>query len=1109
MRSNTNTYLDEVGHRLASGEATEHTYRPALQRLIEALGEHVTATNEPRRVACGAPDFRVSRDLGHGAATIGYIEAKDIGADLAVEERGEQLKRYRNALGNLILTDYIEFRWYVDGQFQRRARLASIDGGRLVPDPAGLKEVLWILDAFLARRPEPISDPPELARRMARLTHLIRDLIIADLESEHASDTLRDLRAAFSEVLMPDLSVANFADMYAQTLAYGLFAARMNHHGRGPFRRDHAAAEIPHANPFLRRLFAGVAGPDLDDEVYVGFVDDIADLLSTADVETAMVAFGEGGRRDPVFHFYETFLAAYDPQLREQRGVYYTPEPVVSYIVRSVDYVLKEQFGLADGLADDSTVEVEYTDDHGKTIREEVPRVLILDPACGTGTFLYAVVDLIRRRFMDRGDAGKWREYVRTRLLPRLFGFELLMAPYAVAHLKLGMQLAALDLPEEQRRDWAYEFAEGERLGVYLTNTLEEGARRSELLFGRYISEEANAAARVKRDLPIMVIIGNPPYSGHSANKGPWIEGLLKGHLSDGTPAPSYYDVAGRPLAERQSKWLHDDYVKFVRFGQWRIERTESGVLAFVTNHGYLRNPTFRGMREKLSAAFTDLRVLDLHGSTRKREGGAGDEVDENVFDIQQGVAIAVLVKRPGTPGPGAVHYAELWGSRERKYGVLSSTAVNTTAFHRVEPEPPHFSFVPQDMLLAGEYADCFRLEDALPAHGVGMVTARDSLALAMTAGDLLRTLERFAHMPAEEARKAFALGADARDWRVEWAQDDIVSSGFADAAVKRVLYRPFDWRFTYYTGRTRGFICMPCRETMRHLLQGPNLGLITTRTVEIGRGYEHALCSRCLVQHHTVSSKEVNYLFPLYAYDATDEGQTGQRGLFGSQQHAARRANLTPEFTALVAQRTGLSFIEDGVGDLEATFGPEDVFHFIYAVLYSPTYRSRYAEFLKREFPRIPVTSDLDLFRALCGLGAELVSLHLMESPALRQPVIHYPVPGDNVVERGHPKYLAPGEPDPTTGEPLPAGRVYISRDEARGGRRGQYFEGVPPEVWEYQVGGYQVCEKWLKDRRGRALSLEDMEHYNGIVVALAETIRLQGEIDEAIVAHGGFPLQ
>ncbi len=659
-------YLREIEEVLRAGNATEHTYRPALKELLEAVAKKITATNEPRREKCGAPDYVISSDTRHGPFTIGYVEAKDVGKRLDEVERSEQLTRYRAFLPNLILTDYLEFRWYVEGVPRGAARLARVGkAGKLERDKDGSENVRQLLRAFLEREAASIGTPQELAQRLARLTHMIRDIIIAAIEGGHASNTLRDLRKAFAQTLIPDLEqpekIADFADMYAQTIAYGLFAARCNHRGPTPFRRLGAAAEIPKTNPFLRKLFETITGADLDEEPYAGFVDDVATLLAHADMGSVLEHFGKRTRRqDPVVHFYETFLAAYDPKLRQARGVYYTPEPVVSYIVSSVDHILKTRFGCEQGLADTSVCQYKREGRNGQRVKQTTPRVLILDPACGTGTFLYAVVDHIREQFMARGDAGMWSGYVKKHLLPRLFGFELLMAPYAVAHFKLGMQLAGQDLPSDAlRKKWAYDFAGGkkDRLKVYLTNTLEGIERAIPDLFGWYkiISDEANSAREIKRDLPIMVVMGNPPYTGHSANQSWRIENGKRLPTFIGKLIRDYHSVDGHPLGERNPKWLQDDYVKFIRWGSWRIERSGAGILAFITNHGYLDNPTFRGMRQRLMKTFDEIYIMNLHGNTKKRECVPEDvqqslgisPKDGNVFDIQQGVAICLMVKLP------------------------------------------------------------------------------------------------------------------------------------------------------------------------------------------------------------------------------------------------------------------------------------------------------------------------------------------------------------------------------------------------------------------------------------------------------------------------------
>ena len=640
-------YLKDVQTELSTGVAREHAYRPALKTLLQSLESDILATNEPRRTSVGAPDYVVAR----GGVRVGYVEAKDLGDDLRKTERSEQLKRYRGAFPNLILTDYLEFRHYVDGERRATARIAAEDeSGKLRLDTEGAREAERLLRSFLAQEAPTVGTPRELAERMAAQAREVRALIAQTFQQEGERGQLHTQLSAFRKTLIPDLQPDAFADMYAQTIAYGLFAARTTTDAPDSFSRRTAGWDLPRTNPFLRNLFNEIAGPALDDRV-AWLVDDLAELLRRADMAAILESFGSRIRReDPVVHFYETFLAAYDPKMRESRGVYYTPEPVVSYIVRSVDSILKEKFGRPMGLAD--------------------PNTLILDPATGTATFLYHVIRHVHEALQEAGQLGTWNSYVREELLPRIFGFELLMASYTVAHMKLGILL----------RELGYDFSGDERLRVYLTNTLEEGFHPDETIgFAEYIADEADAAASVKKDEPIEVIIGNPPYSGHSANKGPWISGLID----------TYKRVDGQPLGERNPKWLNDDYVKFIRFGQWRIEKTGQGVLAFITNHGYLDNPTFRGMRESLMRTFTDIYLLDLHGNSLKKEKTPDGDKDENVFDIQQGVSIALLLKQPDQTGPAKIHHVDLWGLREGKYEWLFAEDTETTEWAELTPGSP------------------------------------------------------------------------------------------------------------------------------------------------------------------------------------------------------------------------------------------------------------------------------------------------------------------------------------------------------------------------------------------------------------------------------------
>ncbi|MBC8278676.1 MAG: N-6 DNA methylase [FCB group bacterium] len=563
-------YIKAIEKEYQTEQAREHAYRPALKTLIESVESGFHAVNEPARTACGAPDFIVLED---GIQT-GFIEAKDIDAALDKEEKSEQLKRYRAGFSNLILTNYLEFRWYVEGEKRMTAVIGEIGlDGKIKKSDEGCRETLVLLNEFFKNYGPSIGDSKELAKRMASIARIIKNAIAKALEEDEEDSQLIDQLDGFRKVLIHDLKEDDFADMYAQTICYGLFAARCNHDVNERFERTHAAHYLPETNPFLRKLFQKIAGFDLDPRI-AWAVDNMAELLNKSDMHSVLADFGKRTKReDPVVHFYETFLSSYNPKLREMRGVYYTPEPVVSYIVRSVDHILKNDFGLPEGLADSSKIKVKTSGGADK----EFHKVLVLDPAVGTGTFLHGVIDHIHESFAGR--EGQWSSYVSQHLLPRIFGFELLMAPYAVAHMKLGLQLKEL----------GYEFDTGERLGIYLTNTLEEDFGDQKIPFMKWLAEEANEAGKIKSEYPVMVILGNPPYSVTSQTKGGWVEDDVR----------KYY-YPHDEIKESNPKVLLDDYVKFIRFSQWKIEKKGSGILAFISNHGYLDNPTFRQMRKSL-----------------------------------------------------------------------------------------------------------------------------------------------------------------------------------------------------------------------------------------------------------------------------------------------------------------------------------------------------------------------------------------------------------------------------------------------------------------------------------------------------------------------------
>ena len=1063
------SYLKAIADRHDSGYATEHSYRPDLQSLIETLGgDGMKAINEPSHVECGAPDFIVELN----GTPIGHLECKNVGTDLHNVEQSEQLKRYREGLPNLILTDYLEFRWYVEGTLRQSARIGSLSGsGKFTVDNQGASQFAELLSAFFNADVSSINNPRDLAKRMAAKARLLNDGITKILDKEGDTGPLFDLLMAYQEVLISDLSPTDFADLQAQTAAYGMFAARCRHQaGSGSFTRQ--SAVFAETTPLLQDVFGRLAGPGADQRI-AWILDDLARLLDRADMSAILKDFGSRtAKEDPVVHFYEDFLAAYDPLLREMRGVYYTPEPVVSYIVRSVDILLRNQFGLTDGLADTEKVKMDVPGDSD----EEIPKVLILDPAVGTGTFLREVVAIIHETVKQKDLGGLWPDYVRDHLLPRLFGFELLMAPYAVSHLKLALEIAGTEVGDLTPY--------GRRLNVFLTNTLEEPHDTLSPQFAQLanaIAKESANADAVKRDKPVMVVLGNPPYSGHSANKGQWISELLRGKDGEET-TNSYFHVDGAPLGERNPKWLNDDYVKFIRYAQRRIERTGEGVLGFVTNHSYLDNPTFRGMRQSLMDTFNEIYLLDLHGNSKKKERTPEGGKDENVFDIQQGVAIGLFVKRAdGAHDPALVFHADLWGKRDDgleggKYGWLAASDVESTEWRELHPKSPRYLFIPRDETLAEEYGAGWGMAEVFPINSVGVVTARDKLAIQWSSNEMKQVASTFAQLSEDDARNHFGLGSDAQGWRVQWAQEDIQKHSNAVKFVKQILYRPFDTRYTYYTGEASGFICRPREKVMRHMLAGPNVGIVTTRQC---RQDWSAIASSVIIGHKALASYDINSLFPLYTYPPEEQKQLGM----------VREPNLSVEFIEDAVSSVGLTFITSGSGDLQESFGPEDAFHYIYAVLYSAEYRKRYADFLKSDFPRVPLTSNRSLFEALVGLGERLKSLHLMESEGSKAP--GFPKEGNNRVDKV--SYAPPTDTTP--------GRVFINGD--------QHFAGIAPETWAFTIGGYRPAEKWLKDRVRRTLSYDDIIHYRRICAVLAETPQVIALIDKTIDLHGGWPLQ
>ena len=818
------TYQQDSQRTHAQSDATaELSLHPHLRTFVEKtaefLGHEIAITSEPRRLEIGRPDFVVK----NGLLPVGYIEAEayDRDLDALTGHAQTQNERFIENLDNFILTNFVEFRLYAESQLRVTARITD-------ESTASLEA---LLDRFLSASVTQIGSPELLAKHLARRTRELQTQIATTLTDEN-SDIYR-MFLAFKELLLTTLTPDDFADMYAQTLAYGLFAARCTLPNATNFSRFTAASALPQSNPFLVQLFHQVASPNLEENVtYI--LDDIANLLANVPAEMLRTAFVlQAHSEDPVIHFYETFLAEYDPQRRIDRGVYYTPPQVISYIVRSVDGLLKTELNKPDGLAEKD--------------------VLILDPATGTGGFLLAVLNHISEYITTTSGTGVWNRYINdSQLVQRLFGFEILVAPYTIAHLKLSLFLRA------QGWDAA------ERLRVYLTNTLEEPIEKELYTFAEFISDEANAAVSVKRDEPLLVILGNPPYPRHSMNPSRDSDGELTfigGLIED------YKLIDGQPLGEKNPKALQADYVKFTRWAQWRIDRNGEGVIGYIVNNGFLDGPTARGMRKSLLDSFNAIYLLNLHGSNRKTEAVPENGSDENVFDILQGVSILLCVKQRDNPAPAAVYYADIWGNREEKYGILSGTDVQTTEWMQLQPTSPLYLFLPQTTEFITEYERGWEITDIFQTSSIGIVTARDKLTIHWNAEELQETVADFASLPEAEAREKYKLGRDSRDWKIHLAQTDLRNHPDVEQHSSPIYYRPFDKRWTYYTGQSRGFHCMP-RPTIMPYLLTRNLALCVCRVVK-GPVWQHALITDKITESSYISNKtsEIGHVFPLYLY--------------------------------------------------------------------------------------------------------------------------------------------------------------------------------------------------------------------------------------------------
>ncbi len=1047
MHKQINNYISELNKAFQKGNATEHTYRPALQRLLEEITKDLTITNEPKRIDCGAPDYIITKN----DIPVGYIEAKDVGVDLNGKANKSQFDRYKQSLENLVITDYINFQLFNDGVMVGMIAIATLESGKISALPKNFDAFLSLIQDFCMYQGQTIKSAEKLAKMMAAKAKLLAEVIEKSLnedENQESDDkSLQDQLNAFKNVLIHDITKKGFADIYAQTITYGMFAARLHDTTPDTFSRQEAAELIPKSNPFLRKLFQYVAGYDLDDRIK-WIVDALAYIFNATDIEELLKNFGKPNRmQDPIIHFYETFLAEYDPALRKSRGVWYTPQPVVNFIVRAVDDILKTEFGLSNGLADNSMIELERSidqstdkrfSDNKKKEKRRYHKVQVLDPATGTGTFLAETIKLIHEKFQNQ--QGMWNSYVEQHLIPRLNGFEILMASYSMAHLKIDLLL----------KETGYKPTKDQRLRIYLTNSLEEYHPDTGNLFASWLSAEANEANHIKRDTPVMVVMGNPPYSINSSNKGKWITDLTVDYKKD--------------LNERNIQPLSDDYIKFIRYGQYFIDKNGSGILAYISNNSFIDGIIHRQMRKNLLESFDKIYILDLHGNAKKKEVCPDGSPDQNVFDIMQGVSINIFVKtgKKKANELGQIYHYDLYGKRIEKYNFLNENSIKRVTWSSITIKRSNFLFLGKNGKIKEEYEIGFLVNIFFEKASSGIQSEFDDIAIHSSKEKAKRILNELSNLSLDVFSQQYKLENKLN--KLKKAQRDINTN---KARIYKIDYKIFDTKYCIYTGKVNGIMGRPRHELAKNMLNAENISICLLRSLVDSTIFSSIFISKHLVDKNLYGFQ--TYFFPLYLYLEKNND------LF-EQTQQARTPNLNMEIVGQIADKLGLQFTPEKE-NIDNAFAPIDLLDYIYAVLHSPSYREKYKEFLKIDFPRVPYPEDQEQFWKLVELGSKLRQLHLLEDIQPQKGLAGFPISGSNEVEKPN----------------FDSGKLWVNDV--------QYFENVPESVWNFYIGGYQPAQKWLKDRKSRILSFDDIEHYQKMIYAMKQTIVLMAEIDKTMI--------
>ncbi len=1036
-------FIKDVKKKHARGNAKELTYRSELERLISDLGD---SKIDPINEAKGNDGNDVDLTIERNGIAIGHLEAKKIGLDINKDNlKGtdkDQFDRYIIAFDNLIYTNHLDWDFYRNKNLVHSVSIAKIESGEIKPIKENLIDLVVYIQDFLNQRPQSIKKAKQLTKYMAIKTRVMGKAFEKGVEGDSALESLIEQRKWIDEVLVKDITAEKFADMYAQTITYGLFMAKLysenNINPPKAFIRQNIPNLLPTNYPFLKAFFNFIATSTLGD-VLDGYIDDLIEIYQAVNIKKIMATYGQGnGREDPFIDFYEAFLKEYNPLERKLSGSYYTPVSIVDFIVQAVDWVLKDRFNLPKGLAHSEKIKVQWKVDRKegekyKTKPENVHKVQILDPATGTGTFLAQVIRHIAKE-ENAPESGNWDAYVDKDLLPRLHGFESMMAPYAMAYLKLDMVLAELGYKPTK--------AQPDRMSIYLTNSLTDANKSiPPLPFTKWLEKEAHGATDIKDNYPIMCVIGNPPYNTKSKNNDDWIKELIKDYRKE---------PGGHAPLKEQKDVLYDDYVKFIRMAQHMVDKNGEGVVGMITNHSYLDNATFRGMRWHLMNSFDEIYILDLHGDNIKKTG-------ENVFTgIQQGVSIIIAWKQKraeGTDKPLAQVFRGdlLSGTREEKFNkleakgkALSKERLDKGMFKKIDPRAPDYFFKRVNYELKSEYNKGFKITELMDNNSVGIITRRDKVTIDIDEICLWNRVKDIAKMPLEELIKKYDISKDTDHWKLSSAKSD-VRKNYDENLLEKILYRPFDERWIYYTKKSNGFISRPLRNIMNHFLEQDNLGLLLKRQSKHDFSYAfvtNKITEGCVFE----SSFANNTVLPLHLHPNGKSIDT-------------THVNMDKKIRKA---------IEDAATDSKNGKPNEyAIFDYIYGVLHAPDYRERYAEFLKTDFPYIPYPKTPAEFWYLSSIGTKLRDLHLMDPTKVKFDLKAYPFKG-----KGDCKVVAPHFDNK---------RAFINKT--------QYFDNVPESAWNFYIGGRQTAREWLTDPNRKVLETQDIEHYQRIIAVLVQT--------------------